>query len=341
MTAREDTTPLCTAHGCHRPSPHGALCRSCVDRLVADLRDVEALVDELLLAITRADRLERHGRPDPDAERRTLDRPELGTAVGVLPYREDPSEVGRDLHAVLTTWIRHLCETRGVPIPELVPVRVFGSRLRPVGTFRFPGRETVEAALWLARHPDTIAGDEAAAELESEVRDAIARTRRSRDVDELQYLGPCSCSPTLAVNWCARDADVCDCGGRHGQQVDLYAKRQADFVTCASCGARWDTADRREWLLERVEDQLDTAAGLSRALADLAANLLDGKKLTDSMIRGYAHRGAITPHPPHPLDAKRLPRYRVGEVMAHLRKVADERRERDVRRDAERVTRSG
>jgi hypothetical protein len=70
-------------------------------------------------------------------------------------------------------------------------------------------------------------------------------------------------------------------------------------------------------LLDGVRDQLADSTMVSRALTGLT-----GRPVTDSMIRGYAHRGRITRYPPHPFDPANKPRYRMGEVIDLLGSLA-------------------
>lgn len=343
-------TPLCYGHSCGNPSPDGHLCRSCLDRLRGELMSVRDLVTELTLTIARLDRLERNGKPDPDDERRTLDTQDVRFR---LPYRDSAAAAGRDLHAELSAraydvvqyrygpqmrqlardrWYRQAAGggadvagpwRRPLELPAAVAVaglRVWRPETSPrVGLLpqdRFAGPDTVELAEWLARHLGSVGRLDDAGDLDDAVRDAVRRVRSTRDVAELVYYGPCSCSPTIRDDYCWRAADGCDCGGAHGEQVDLYAPVSADYVECRKCGRSFEAPARRLWLLEQARAQQLTATEMSRALPKLL-----GRPLTASMIRNYASRGKITPKPPHPRDERRLPRYAVGEVMDHLARI--------------------
>jgi hypothetical protein len=99
---------------------------------------------------------------------------------------------------------------------------------------------------------------------------------------------------------------------------DLYVLPSRDSVHCPTCGSDWDTQARREHLLRVVEDQLDTATDISRALSPLH------QPVTASMIRGYARRGKLASYAPHPRDKRALPRYRTGDVLDLLHSTKSE-----------------
>jgi hypothetical protein len=106
-------------------------------------------------------------------------------------------------------------------------------------------------------------------------------------------------------------AGPCDeCG------VDLYAHPKASSVSCRNCARDYDIDSRRKWMLTKAEDQLLTATEMSRALPGLLQ-----QALTASMIRGLAHRGRLTQHPPHH-TRPRDPLYRVGDVLELLNEIS-------------------
>lgn len=267
---------LCSAPSCAHPATD-FVCRSCVDELGRDLRLVEDLVTDLLVTIAREDRL---GEPGP-----------RGAEIP-LPYRPDPADVARDLHAELAIWVRHLqsgagqswVPTRNAPLGELPP-------------YRLPGRDTVEAAMWLERHRHTVSIDICGGQIVDCIGYAVRRAERATDRSSVQYLGPCECGPD-----------------DQGRPIELYARPGAARCVCRACEAVYDVAPRREWLLEQAADVLRTAPEMSRALPALL-----GTPLTVNMIHGYAHRGRLVPHGRTPLGQ---PLFRVGDVMEVLRQVA-------------------
>lgn len=269
---------LCTTPSCAIPTD-AFVCRSCLDQLRSDLRAVPELIADLMVTISREDRIS-----DPSGG---------STAEIPLPFRPAPAEVGRDLHAELATWVRHLTEERGIewrPSP--------GAPLGPLPTSRLPDDDTVELARWLDRHLQSVAYDVAGGELVDCVGYAVARARRATDRPDSQYLGPCSCGPD-----------------ERGRPVELYAHRGARRMTCRVCEAEYDVTARRTWLLEQAVDMLLPAPEMSRALPAL----MPGQPLTPAMIRGYAHRGRLVPHGRNALGR---PLYRVGDVLEVLHQTA-------------------
>ncbi len=142
----------------------------------------------------------------------------------------------------------------------------------------------VQAALRLLDRVENIAAHPDAEQIVDEIQDAITRAWRAVDQPaQHTFLGPCP-----------------HCG------ADLYTPPGRAHVQCG-CGQTTDTSERRDWLLEQVRDQLDTASGIARALPGLLPI-----RLTPSMIRGYAHRGRLAARPAL-ADGK--PRYRIGDVL--------------------------
>jgi hypothetical protein len=151
------------------------------------------------------------------------------------------------------------------------------------------------SAVYLLHYLDfgTIQRDEEAGDLADEIGYAVIQAQRATDKSlQLQYAGPCD-----------------ECG------TDLYGRPKTAEVKCENCQRTYPIAERRKWLLEHVEDMLLTAAEMSRALP----NLLQ-QQLTSAMIRGWAHRGKLTQHPPDPRDP-RCPLYRLGDVVDLVHEV--------------------
>ncbi|WP_116051697.1 hypothetical protein [Amycolatopsis palatopharyngis] len=152
---------------------------------------------------------------------------------------------------------------------------------------------TVEAAGWMADFAGLLADHPAAGELHDEITSAVRTVRRviDRPADKV-YLGQCGYEV---------GGEVCP--------EDLYCTPEQTWVHCPTCGSDWDTQARRKRLLEVAEDQLDTATNISRALSRLA------RPVSAAAIRGYAHRGKLTPHPPRHDDPRKDPLYRIGDVL--------------------------
>lgn len=159
------------------------------------------------------------------------------------------------------------------------------------------GWDELRLANYLLDHLSTILTDPAAGQCADEIGNARGLAQRTIDHPTPRvYVGPC---------------EDCD--------KDLYARPSAAEVECKTpdCGAVYPIEARRRWLLGKADDHLLTAVELSRALP----NLLQ-RPLTAAMIRGYAHRGRLTQHPPLKLDGP--PLYRCGEVITLLNEIANE-----------------
>lgn len=156
------------------------------------------------------------------------------------------------------------------------------------GIFYVPGAEPLETfcaflggqADWLRHQPEA---DEAFRGIENACKQLERIVDRRPDC---WYAGPCT-TP--------------GCG------TDLYPLAGAETAVCVACGASYGTAERKAWLLREAQEVWGNAAWLSSTLTIL------GVRCTDAMVRGYAHRGRLAPHPEP--DGRGHPRYRLGSVL--------------------------
>lgn len=137
---------------------------------------------------------------------------------------------------------------------------------------------------WLAHQPEAI---QAFDELTQAV--IIVETTIRQPPVAFWYAGPC---------------DTC--------KRDMYARYGVTEVTCVGCQLIYDVEDRREWLLTVVQDRLERAAVISRALAGL------GHDVSRKRIGTWRQRELIAPHA---FDAKGNPLYRVGDVLDLLERL--------------------
>jgi hypothetical protein len=150
------------------------------------------------------------------------------------------------------------------------------------------------AAAWLAKEPKLIAAHPDAAKFADQLHKVVRSAWKVIDrAPDKVFLGQCG-------------------GDRIPCEEDIYALPGRPVVQCRACGAVWDVAERRDYLLSKVDEQLATPPEITRALAELGLNV------TVDVIYGHIHRGHLTRHPPHPLDQRQRPRYRVGDVRAIL-----------------------
>jgi hypothetical protein len=380
---RSVTNRTCATPRCDHPSPDGFVCSVCIDALHRDLRalagrrpddpvgpvdaddQIAAAVDHGLIAelVTTMARLDVH-EPDsadpvpwdshddcgdddaaaPDARRAGL--------TFRLPYRIPAAETLRNLHAELTTWVRHLIEQRfGPDLDGFRRDRAYRAGGGTHGPWRrrpsLPANDPRELALFLDRYREAIRQDEAGGELVAAIARHTIRAKLVIFPRAGEYMGTCSCPPLC----CTADHDDpavalelgtearCKAGRPHWlQPVDLYIPAGDAVVTCPRCGSHWDTEERREWLLERCRDQLVTAADASRALVEFAKrHLPPGRSFTASAIRGYGHRGRLTTFAGRGEDDADAERddarlYQVGELMDLVVTIGKEDAARKARR---------
>ena len=152
--------------------------------------------------------------------------------------------------------------------------------------------DTIAVAAWLGRNLATLRQHPEAGTAHDEITNAIREARRAVDrPQERLFAGPCN----------EPDEDT----GEHCRE-DLYAAPGKTTATCKVCGTHHDMAQRREWMLSVIEDQV----AYSGLLAGLVSNL--GVQIGSSTIRRYAAAGRIKAIS---VDAKRRPLYRIGDVL--------------------------
>lgn len=96
--------------------------------------------------------------------------------------------------------------------------------------------------------------------------------------------------------------------------TDLYAQPERAHVDCPDCGATYDLATRRAWLLDVVDDRLATATEISRALTSLS------QPVTAARIRQWKHRNRLDQRGS---DQVGRPLFRVGDVVDLLIEYAE------------------
>ncbi|MFC9769103.1 hypothetical protein [Rhodococcus jostii] len=129
---------------------HLFLSREEIKKLVALLREMPELVEELAVTITRQDRI---GTPGSAGKRRGEEQP--------LPFNATAAEAADDLHTTLVAWVRHVCESRRVD---------------------YDGRDgTLGVARWLDRNIIALAMTEGSGEALDEIQYAMRRARWATD----------------------------------------------------------------------------------------------------------------------------------------------------------------
>lgn len=133
------------------------------------------------------------------------------------------------------------------------------------------GVETVDVDLeWLAAHLHTLRADLQAGRILTGLRRWVDRLEEAVDRrDPGVYAGPCD-RPDVRVELTG-DGTLIPVPGICG--VDLYCDLEDQQVACQACGAVYDVAERREWLLDTVRHVWARPGVITSALAGLGEDL--------------------------------------------------------------------
>jgi hypothetical protein len=213
------------------------------------------------------------------------------------------SDLLDEITNTLSTWVRHICETRGIEVPGI-------------------GRTTQMAcAIWLSQNVGAIACDEAAGEafselcgLTSRIETVINRPIPPRDC------GPC---PSI-VDACkpSRDPKVADCEMAHPHRcgTSLLAPHGDTWVKCPKCKGLHEV----ESLITRL---LNETAYMQFTIPELCEVALP--RLEEVVPRATLHhwhaKGWLQPKGWRRVRGKTIPLF----VLADVRRL---RRERAVKR---------
>lgn len=209
---------------------------------------------------------------DPQIARQKRERSALKHALALGRVNANASELHDDARNVLSTWIRHLCESRGI---QLVDPRFIGP-LRP-GEMRGPGNTAVGYAKWLHANVSTIANDEAAGECVDELADIRKRIERTVNRPQPRVtLGRC---PT----WIEEAQKACG--------KALSAPADAITIRCRDCGQTHRVA-RLQLLL--VGDQEREKVTMAR-VRELNRNLPPEYRIPESTMRQWIAKEQLKP----------------------------------------------
>lgn len=314
--------------GCGRPT-ETQLCHIDLKNLLDDLREIEALLPDLDVAVTRQAKIGGTGGIGFVS----------GTTEQRIPVHLGAAAVVAELRDKLALWVHTLWEENA---PRWHRCTACGTEDRSgTGADCQPGCPTewethvdpldvavhpLPLSKWLLRHPSWIGGHGEAASLHDEVTAAVRHAKRVVYGPAARvFLGICSGPVELEVEGGDGDTVMGECAR------DLYGATDRSVVVCPACGWEWDIHARRRHMLVAMEDQLLTATELSRALPSYLE-----QPLTASMVRGYAARGRLVAHGTADADPddgavegvlvvagrRRAPRYRVGDVLDVLADVS-------------------
>lgn len=265
----------CPVPKCSGTMPgHLRICGTCSGRLLRGLADVPSLDRHLDLAITRQARLGASGA-------RGRETP--------LPWDERAREAATILSGTLVAWADTIAAGATRHHGPACRSCVHASCARITLTHP-PGHTPGDVALWLLRHRARLLARHDAADAADEIHAAIRHARRAIDrAPDRIYAGPCG---------------QCD--------RDLYARLDADKAACP-CGAEYDVASRRDWMLGEVREMLGSASWVA------AVACAFGEPVTPSAVRGMASRLRITARG---RDSMGRPTYRVGDVLDARRRAS-------------------
>lgn len=292
------------------------LCNLHTRDLEKALAEMPALLAELDVTITRQD--VGTGAPLFACARRYVDSGyEEGTTTlpaTPWPFAWDAANLRWGIDNTLSTWLRHLAESRGLAVSNLLKMDQWQRVI-----------DATTLARILLGLLDSIRYDEAADQIYDEIlwcqREAMrAIDRQAPDV----FLGRCE-ALVVEVKGDAVIAPV-ECG------ADLMAHSGAGEVKCQRCGAVFDVLTLVQHLPE-----LDDAWARPHIIAGALSTIDDD--LPASTLRTWIERDEraaklpIHKQPPYPLilqkgiDDDRKPLYRVGDVRARLAWAKNHRRD--------------
>jgi hypothetical protein len=291
------TAAVCS---CTRPIRDSAfLCRECTGTLEKHLAELPALAADLDTTRTRTSRIGGRGL---GIVVRSSDRP--------VPWNDRASRLVTELATTLASWTRRAVELRQRP-PGPACGRCSHPSCGMLRSYDPPAGDSVPAlssfllaALPTLRHLP---------EVTALADDVESITRRGADVvdrpADQTYFGPCGAMDY----WPEGGPILCTarCPG------DLYGPEDAKHLTCTTCGAEHDVTAVRAYLLSEAQDQLVTAADLSKFLSAY------GEPLTAERIRQWASRGLLVAHGK---DRGGRPLYRVSEAVDRLTQIQATRR---------------
>lgn len=202
-----------------------------------------------------------------------------------LPWNEHASACKVELTAIICAWAYETSQIDEDDRDPLAPIH---------------SSDTHELARWLGRNLPALRRHEQAGDAHAEILDAITQATRAIDLPpERKFIGTCGQHPDDWPRKCKQD---------------LYAMPNQRWVVCRNCTHRHDADERRQEMLDRIEDQLVHAGLLSSLVTDF------GVPVVSATIRSWAHRGRL---PVKGNDKNRRPLYRVGDVLDLALRRAD------------------
>lgn len=163
----------------------------------------------------------------------------------------------------ITTWVRHLCESRGIEPPKM---------------------DTRGCVAWLEKRTHAIASDEAAKECHDWAVDLTDSIRRTVNRGE----GPRFCGPCTTTLTDEQRAKLMQAGedDRTQCRTQLYAKRGVSLVTCPACRTEHDVGELQRLLMEEVSEYSFTISDLSDFVLPKLGIEVSRRKLQRMAVKG-------------------------------------------------------
>jgi hypothetical protein len=288
--------PICS---CSRPIKNSAfLCEVCTKVLEKRLAEMPALAEDLDTTRTRTSRI---GGQNVGVVVRGSERP--------VPWNDRAARMAVALKALVTTWAQHALELRQRPGGPVCR-RCTHRSCCALRTYDPPTADSVAAlSRYLLGTLPTLRHLPEVTQLADEVDAMVERISKVIDrPQELTYYGPCGSMDYWP------DGTLILCSARC--PADLYGPDGAEKLTCTVCAAEHDVTTVRAYLLSEAEDQLVTAADLSKFLSAY------GEPLRAERIRQWASRGLLVAHGS---DRAGRPLYRVSEAVDRLTQIEQRR----------------
>jgi len=324
---------------CDRPAPFATICGACVKTLRKALANVSADYADLGTVRRKGTRF------GGNSTKGSIGKEQPLPIDGRFADRAgDGSQLDFDVKNTVVTWARAVmdeyAETFVGPICEECQHE---SCLRAIRR-RWPSSTVTSVCAYLSRMAPTIAAEDWVAAMLDEVLDLERRLRRfvDRPADRW-YAGVCDSEieadrphdGTTCGCGCHNDDDAaCDMDGGCGVEYatiegvrctrELWADGKTPFVHCRDCGTSWDVEQRRVALVREAEDREATVRTLARIITTLGASDA-GEARVESRINTWVHRGRLTANGRRVIDGKVRPVYRVGDVLALLRRDDEKR----------------
>lgn len=255
------------------------LCPRCITELAEHLERLAWLVVELDVTLTKQDVLTRGGVG------RSSDEPS--------PIRFDstgaPIDLDRSARNTITTWVRLVCEHRGI---EFKPVRVVApdfigplpdSRWRRLPRCYQP--TLADMCEWLAERAHVVALTPGAEECALDMQELSESILKTINRIDRRFAGPC---PTITGH------------NQRGEQIHcdemLYTEADERFIDCPRCGSKIDVDKNR--LRAEVARDLMPEAKLLEILESIdekvsRVKLYEWIRTKRLHIRGWIHAGRI------------------------------------------------